>query len=281
VESEVWVEVKGILDDPCEAWVRTPIYVHSTAWYDGADRRKMRVDVHKEVIEWQRGPAEYAEERYSAGFDGESGRFVNYSTSYEGGRIENNRGELSADLPEVLKSSWRQAFTGARFSFHFFFRERDGFGSFSQLLSSFAAGGETDEQREVSREEFEGRECIRIFAGQEKKGRRVFLLEPERGYALVGYELVNEQADGRERVVGRLRVNKMKDAGGGIWWPVEASIESESNKEGGACQRLVYRAAEVVCNDPNFGSGIFTVNFPKGHLIEDKLLGIRYRYEEE
>jgi hypothetical protein len=278
VESEVWLDIKGSLDDPYEKWQRTPVHVHSTAWYDGRDGRKVRIDVHKEMIEWQNGPVAYAEEKYSASFDGESGRYVHHTTSYEGGRIDNNKCVLSAGVPKVLKTSWCQAFTGARFSFHFFFRARDGFKSFSQVLKSFATEAATGEKHEVSREVFEGRECIKIFVGQEKQGRRVFRLDAARGYGLFTYELINVQKDGRERIVGRLKVRKMKKVGEGIWWPQEAEVESEPNKEGMACQRLVYQAKDILCNDPNFDSGIFTVDIPTGYTVEDKALGVKYKY---
>jgi hypothetical protein len=177
-----------------------------------------------------------------------------------------------------LKTSWCQAFTGARFSFHFFFRARDGFKSFSQVLKSFATEATAGENREVSREVFEGRECIKIFVSQEKQGRRIFWLDAARGYGLFGYELINVKEGGGERIVGRLRVRKMKVVAAGVWWPEEVEIESEPNKEGMACQRLVYRARDVVCNDPNFDGRIFTVDFPKGYTVEDKVLGVKYKY---
>ena len=41
--------------------------------------------------------------------------------------------------------------------------------------------------------------------------------------------------------------------------------------------RIVYRASNVVANDPNFDESIFTVPFPEGYLIDDKVTGKKYR----
>lgn len=54
IESEAWVERKTS-SDPCEPWQRTPIYWSSTAWSDGHSNSKMRVDINKQVLEWQDG----------------------------------------------------------------------------------------------------------------------------------------------------------------------------------------------------------------------------------
>ena len=46
-------------------------------------------------------------------------------------------------------------------------------------------------------------------------------------------------------------------------------------------KRIVYRASNVVANDPNFDENIFTVPFPEGYLIDDKVNGVKYRVGEK
>jgi hypothetical protein len=36
-----------------------------------------------------------------------------------------------------------------------------------------------------------------------------------------------------------------------------------------------------VANDPDFNEGIFTIHFPKGYTIDDKITGKRYKVGEE
>lgn len=45
-------------------------------------------------------------------------------------------------------------------------------------------------------------------------------------------------------------------------------------------KRIVYRASKVVANDPNFDESVFTVPFPEGYKVEDKIEGRTYTVGE-
>jgi hypothetical protein len=125
VESEVWIETRASLSDPCEPWNRTPICVLATAWFDGLVGGKARYDVHRQVLEWQNGAAEYIEESYSVGFDGQQGRLVRFTTGPIGKVLPVEEGVVFKDSPRRLGTDLLRTCTGAQFSLQFFFANEE------------------------------------------------------------------------------------------------------------------------------------------------------------
>lgn len=277
VEAEAWIEEKPSLSAP---WKRTPVYASCTAWLDGRPRSKARVDVHKQVLKWVDGAAPYGEESYSVSFDGQYGRVVDHTFSHSGKTHLSKRGELLSDFPRGLRSTWFSAYTGAQFSFQFFFND-EGY-TFSQFFRA-AVSPEALKAKpfEVAREEFQGVECIRFGTGKQAWGCISYWLDPSRGFSLLGHDNISIHNDGTEKVISRIRVIKLKEVASGIWWPVEAYVESDPLKAGEPYTRTVYRASNVVANDPNLNESIFTVPFPDGYLIDDKVTGKKYRVGED
>jgi hypothetical protein len=91
----------------------------------------------------------------------------------------------------------------------------------------------------------------------------------------MAYLLINKVND-VEHVVSEIRVNKLQEVASGVWWPMEATVESEPRDPNTPYKRTVYRALKVVANDPNFGESVFTPAFPKGYRVDDKVTGKKY-----
>lgn len=272
VESETWLETKT---DPCEPWQRTPVYTSCTAWFDGKSKGKARVDVHKQVLKWVDGAAPYGEESFSLSFDGQNGRVVNQTSGHSGKTHLSKRGKLLQEVPPQLESNY--VATGAKFSLYFFFNDEEG-DTFSQYFRVAISPAALEAKAfEVSFEEFQGVECVRFGTGEQTWGHISWRLDPSRGFALLGYENVNKRDDGSEKIMSRIKVTKLEEVAPGVWWPIEASIESDPDKLGEPYQRTVYRASNIVANASNFDESIFTISFPEGCLIDDKMTGKKYK----
>jgi hypothetical protein len=285
IKSEMWVETKTNLSDPCETWQQTPVYVSSTAWINGGNpfaehfiNDKVRVDVDKEILKWEEGLAPYAESKYSMSFDGRYGRIIYYNSGPMDKASPLKRGEVLPQAPKQLQGGEWTRFTGAEFSISFFFKGRDD--TFSNICrwasepNSLAASC-----FEFTRgEKFEGTECIKITTKGRKHGQENYWIDPARGFALLGHEWKNILEDGSEQLISFTKVSKLKEVTPGVWWPVEASVvlKPYGYGSGKLWQRFVYRASDVVANDPNFDESIFTIPFPDGYLIDDKVAGRTY-----
>lgn len=283
IESELWGETKTNLSDPCEPWKRTPIYISSTAWFKYPPSTKGRVDVHKHVLEWQEGIAQYINESYSLGFDGHYGRTANHTFGHSGTTYSSKKGEILTDAPKNLGTSWCNTFTGRRFSLHFFFNNDLEISSFSKFLREVTSVNVVKHNAfEFNLVEFQGAECVKIDSILDRNIAHVtYWLDVSHGFALRGYELVNVHKDGSELLVSRITVSKLKEVEAGLWWPIEAFAESGPLKPENTYKRLVYRTLNVVANNPNFNENVFTIDFPNGYLIDDQITGKRYRVGED
>jgi hypothetical protein len=268
VESEAWMEEKL---SPSKPWQQTPIYVSSTAWLDGLADSKARVDVHQEILEWRNGIAPYLEKSSSYGFDGQYGRVVNHTQEWNGEKTFLKTGEILPEPPKRLKTGWLRRCTGIHFSLHFFRNEIYKFSELFQLASD--PNSEAASILEFSHEEFLGVDCIKINSETYHKS---YWLDPSRGFALLGNKETGTYEDGSERIASFVKVNKLKKVASGLWWPMEISIESDPAKHGEPYKRFVYRASNVIANDPNFDENIFTVILPDGYLIDDKVAGKKF-----
>jgi len=279
IESELWVETKVSLSDPCERWQRTPIYVASTAWLEGnpfdqdPNRGKVKVDVDREVLEWKEGAAPFSESSYSMGFDGQYGRIAYHTSGPMTKTFPIKKGRILPDTPKRLRSGWCDRFTGARFSLNFLFSGRE-----DTLSNRFRWASDPNSLAAscfefTPGEEFAGVECIKIATRGVKGWQENYWIDPSRGFALIGHKSTSILEDGSEQVISSMKVSKLKEVADGIWWPTEASIILRPYASGRPYQRFVYRASNIVANDPNFDDDVFTVPFPNGYLIDDKVTG--------
>jgi len=281
VESEWWVETKTNLSDPNEPWQRTPIYVSCTGWFGGGPNKgKERVDVHKQVIRWQEGAAPYIEESYSVGFNGQHGRIVRHTTRHSDKTHHTKEGKLQADAPEQLRDNFLGSCTGEYFTFHSFFNA-DEYRTFSKLFRACTTPDALEADAfECALVEFQGTPSIKFGSGEQPWGHENWWLDESRGLALLGYEHVSTR-NGKDRLILRIKVNELKKVADGIWWPMQVTSVKRPYEPGEPYRRYVYHASNVVANNPNFDDSVFTITFPEGYTIDDKVQGKKYRVGEE
>jgi hypothetical protein len=108
-----------------------------------------------------------------------------------------------------------------------------------------------------------------------------YWLDPAHGFALRGKKSIAKYEDGHEEIAHFVKVTKLKETAPGIWWPMEVVSVSRPYEDGKPWRRYVYRASNVVANDPNFDESIFTVPFPDGYSIDDQVTGRKYVVGQE
>lgn len=284
IESKAWVETKADLSDPCEPWQRTPIYISSTAWFTGnwsyqrwnSQLRmfeshvegKARVDFHKEVLEWENGAAPYLERNYSASFDGQYGRYINNWNSHSGKVFHINKWRVLGNAPHQLRSEWYRKMVGIKASLNFHFSSEEQ--ALSRLFQYVADPNSALKNTElgVTCQKLRGVECINISL-KGKRFRESYWLDPNRDFALLKHESIREDIDGNEVLVNSVDVRKLDEVAKNIWWPTEAYFVHCPRETDKPWKRIVYRASNVVANDPNFADSIFTVPIPEGYLVDE------------
>ena len=294
IDSSAWVE-----DGPSSSgpWERTPVCQSSTAYFGKISSNRARLDIHKKVLEWKNGAAPYLEQSYSVGFDGIQGRYKDISSSYSGKSFDRHRGRILPEAPIELKSSWYDKMTGVRASLFFHYRDMpaplpkrfsvnfEAAADPNYFLSVLAAADPNYLDRKplkpkVVLEELGGIQCIKV-AYMGDSFRQEWWLDPNRGFALLRLDDVGEDRDGNEQVRSSINVTKLKEVAENIWWPMEAYFVSFPREADKPWKRIVYRASNVIANDPNFDDSIFTVPFPEGYLIDDQVAGRKYKVGEE
>ena len=277
IESEVWVEQKMSKADPCESWQNTVVHVSCTGWFDGANKDKGRIDFHREALRWIDGASDYIERSYSVGFDGQYGRKVFHTRGFDNKIKELKKCEKLAEVPEALISGTSMTVTGGRFTL-FFSSPGNSDLKWSEFFQ-LAADKHTimSSAFKFSRENFQNSECVKVSA--KKTGwEESYWLDPARGFALLGRKSTGSYEDGSERLVAFIKVTQLKEVADGLWWPTEATVESDPFKPGQEPYlRTVYRCSNVIANDPNFDESVFTVPFPDGYMVDDKVTGRKYK----
>lgn len=287
IESNMWIETKANLSDPCAPWIRTPVYVASTAWIKGGNpfvddfaNTKIRLNIYKEVTKWEEGVDSYIEESYSVGFDGRYGRIAKNTLRYSEKTIPVQKGELFLGVPKVLKSGWWPQLTGAGFSISFLFKGRN-----DTLSNRFRWASDpnslTATYFKFTREKFDGIDAIKITSKVQKGWQQSYWLDPSRGFSLLGSKETNVLQNDKEQLISFMKISKLKEVTKGIWWPMDAFLISRPLETGAPYSRTVYHAIDVVANEPNFNENIFTVPFPKGYVVNDKITGRKYKVGEK
>ncbi len=292
IDLEIWMEKKADLSDPCEPWLRTPIYTSCTIWLtsnwptrtrlDPQDKPqrhidKARIDVHKEVREWKEGLAPYSEKSYSVAFNGQYGRILYHKRGPRGNTLQKNEGRILPEFPSELK--WG-LLDRLRLTLYFCF-EGKGY-TFSDIFKWADDPNSTvPSYFEFTFEAFEGVQCIKITLKGSEWSQKNWWLDPARGFALVGYKHTAILKDGTQRLRKSIEVTQLKEVADGIWWPIKATVIIEPLTSGEPYRRIIYQASNVVANDPNFNENVFKIDFPDGYLIDDQVTGKKYRVGED
>jgi hypothetical protein len=291
VDAESWLEERASKSDP---WQRTPTYFSCTAWMDGRPRGKLRVDVHKQNLKWVNGVAPYGWSSYSLSFDGTNTRTVEYASGHSGKTFTHKSGQVLPGASERLTGNMMGSCTGKRFTTNFFFDgEGQGMVSFSQIFRAqlLPEAAESKLRFDFAYEQKDGVLCLKFGTRPAKWGRQTWWFDPNRGFALLAYLHTSIGKDGTEHIVSDIRVSRVEEVAAGVWWPMEATTESEirdpkllqyvQGDPNAPYKRTVYKALKVIANDPSFSESIFTVPFPEGYLIDDKVAGRKYRVGED
>jgi len=283
IDSNCWVERRPSSSGP---WERTPLCWSTTAYYGKISSNQARIDFHKDVVRWENGAAPYLQTSHSISFDGVQCRRKEISSSYSGKTFAIHSGRI---LPKALALGRLRGcsrVTGVKASMFFYnygipepFPKRfsANFLAIADPNSFLAALAAADPEyscikpieAKVVLEEFRGIQCIKV-ASIGDSFRSVSWLDPNRGFALLRFDNFREDQDGIERLESSINVTKLEQVAENIWWPMEAYFVSSPRK------RFVYRASDIVANDPNFDESIFTVSFPDGYLIDDQVTGRKY-----
>lgn len=287
IDEESWVEERGSVSDN---WQRTPTCLSCTVWMDGnpfdtlgtSPNGKIRVDVHKKNQKWLDGAAPYLEHSYSVSFDGANTKSIENTTGHSSKTWPKMEGEISPRLSEnKITHSW----IGWQFTTNFFFSNDEKGNTFSRLFRA-AISKEALAARvfQIAYEERDGALYLRFGTRPAKRGSQSWWFDPEHGFALIAYSDKSIDANGVEHIFSDMKVDKLKEVVKGVWWPMEATIESDIrdpifHDPNAPYKRTVYRALKVVANDPNFNETVFAVPFPEGYLVDDKVLGKKYKIE--
>jgi len=294
IDSNAWVEHGPSSSGP---WERTPVCLSSTTYFGNTSSSQARLDIHKIVLKWKDGAAPYLEESYSISFDGVQGRRKDISSSHSGKTFDRDSGRILPEAPIELKSSWYDKMIGVYASLFFHYRNMpmplpkrfsvsfEGVADPNYFLAVLAAADPKYLNRKplkhkVVIEELGGIQCIK-GACMEGSLRNEWWFDPARGFALLRYDNLRVDQDGNERVKSSINVTKLEEVAENIWWPMEAYFVQCPRETGKPWKRIVYRASNVVANDPNFDESIFTIPFPEGYLIDDQVAGRKYTVGEE
>ena len=239
-------------------------------------RGKARVDICEKDIGEAGKPIE---ERYSIGFDGQEARYVRDSYIYKGKTKTYQKGIRGTDASKILVDT-RRAFTGLAYTLQYYDEVFPLSKAFELASDPNFNTSNPAVQVEFSWEEFLDVMCIRMNT---PANNLVCWLNPEHGYALRGKKMSFYNENGDEEIDSFWKVTKLIQAGDNVWWPEEVVLTTRiiPNEENELYYRYLYRVTNVVANDPDFDENVFTITFPDGYTIDDKVQGKIYRVGEE
>jgi hypothetical protein len=289
IDSNSWVEEGPSSSGP---WERTPVCWSTTAYYGKISSNQARIDVHKSVLPWENGAAPYLQKSYSVSFDGEQVRRKEISSSFSGKTFDIDTAVIfpKASALAQLRGFGRITGVEASLFFHYcgmpeplperFSANFEAIADPNYFLSALATADPNYSNikplaAKVVLEELRGIQCIKMVVMADS-APTAWWLDPNRGFALLRIENWRVDQDGNERLKSSINVTKLEEVAENIWWPMEMSTVSKSHEAGKPWRRFVYRASNVVANDPNFDDSIFTVPFPEGYRISDEVTGRTY-----
>jgi hypothetical protein len=242
-----------------------------TAWYEGASSIRQRIDVHKLVSTWPEGPVPFAQRRFSSAYDGRVGQSLNLEEGAADKPHKTLEGEIAAELPFSLRGgSFRSGWACSLYGW----REKVKV-VFSQYLEAVHDASKSNGavQCSVRSIRFNDMDCvslsIQMALPQGVSQSEDWYLDPSRGYAILRY-VRQGPFSGEE-----LTVEKLIEPAPGVFYPVNATHLSK-DQSGQPKAKAAYEASAVVANDPKFNEGIFTIQWPVGTFVRDKISGTSF-----
>jgi hypothetical protein len=228
-------------------------------------------------MEWTNGAAPWIEQIRDIGFDGQTGRVVNHSEGPESHLRRDHTGLLLPDAPPELTDRYLRFADGTAFCLNFY----DGDGNGNTLSSEIRVALDEKAGCTVAFDSLYGEKVLKVSISNGDTYVADFWVEPDKGYAL-------RKAIRRERAHGNgdwvdleiTNVTRIVEAGQQIWFPLEGSSELDYPGKPGTKMRLSFVAQNAVANDPHFDRGIFTIPFPEGYFITDRVHGGVFRAKD-
>ena len=113
--------------------------------------------------------------------------------------------------------------------------------------------------------------CVVVTVSKAGNPREKWYFDPQRAYALVSKQKLNEQ----QVVTNELVVEQMVEASPGIFYPTRCT-RIDRKEDGTPWRRLKYNATEVTVNSPSFSEDIFEMRWPAGTVVHDTVLDITF-----
>jgi len=253
----------------------TPESLDVQFWSDGFPGGKARADVNREIIRWDGSHSGYSEQAYVAAFDGAVGKLVRRKTGGLGSSAAPGESVVTGQRPSELRSRSLDLATGAAFTIYLY-RNAEG-QSFSQYfegkvleLAKLAAQHRNPAPSVgVANDVVDGAPCVRLSIGKDES----YWFNPAKGYALVASKMVLRGSDGKEAVQWETRVDRLIDAGDGIWWPGQCWLYA--GNEGP--QRVIVKVDRATANAMEFDADIFKLKLPVGDYVLNEDTGRTFR----
>ena len=250
-------------------WQKSKYMESGTAWYNGLRRSKARINISRQVIEWEDGKALWLEIQQDIGYDGQFGRIVKYRSGALGTPRSDNTGQLLPDAPTELRDRYQAFADGTGFSLNFYRSLKDENLPLSDELAALVKKGAIFD---ISWDTLYGDRLIRLLVGDIAQTHFAYWLDPIHGYAIRRVEEVGQRPN-HTPSVRRMEVLELGAAGPNIWFPVKATREEPFAGKVGTQMKMLFHAEKVIANDPAFDEQIFTIAFPKNYWVTDKIHG--------
>ncbi len=243
-----------------------------TAWYIGVPGSKVRVDIHKKIFPWVNGAAGFSQRSGTTAYNGRVGQHL----TIEGGPADKQpfkllEGQITADRPTVVEfaSGWEFSLYGCQDQMKV--RMSDYLEKSLELVKK-----QYVVQSSVNPVRFNDTDCIELVVqvtsprgGSQKE---TWCFDPSRGYAILGYAILfNEETTARQQVT----VEKLAEPVPGVYYPVKATSLTK-DASGQPKSKTIYETSAVVANDPNFSDDTFTIKWPAGTVVNDKISGTSF-----
>jgi hypothetical protein len=236
-----------------------------TAYYTGMPGSKCRADFSHAMSRWVNGPVPYVNEKTSYAYNGKVGMQLFIGHDDPTGKLEPRRGMLLASRPPMMVGMVGYA-SGWQFSLYGCFDEAGI--RLSQALRTKTLFPAPLSVREVS---IASTKAVELACGTSGRFSRRWLFDPSHGWAMIGY--YEESAQGKVRQ--RISVSNLMDAGGGVFYPRDASLEIMDTDEK-PVRRTTFQATAVTANDPKFDEDIFTIHWPRGTTVQDSVANVTF-----
>jgi hypothetical protein len=253
--SEMWNEQAQKWEYAGEASV--------TARYLIKPKFEARIDFHERVTRWENGQAPFGVDSYTVSYNGRLDQTLYTKKGSPEKPFLSPRGEIKSERSQSLDSEcatgWAYSLWGAA----------EPTGLREPLSIVFSPSIRQAVQLQAKEATWNATKCIELE--YLLRGLRVsWYFDPARDYALVGGErAINGQ------VIQNWTVHKFLEPEAGLHYP--GMVKSSAWLPNGIAQsRSVYEASAVVVNDPNFRDDIFTIQWPVGTVVHDKISGITF-----